>query len=193
MSRSPMVRARGRAGARRTGVATVLGTVLGTVVGGLLLAGCAGQPGTAATVDGRQISQAQLEQTVADLAPILGDIAPSSVLQALIQAPVAIEAASEHGVGVSDDDGRALLATVAENAGVAAPATWSDGALQIARSDLSLEALSELPNADDVTAELNATVAGQDIVLNPRYGQVDPATGTVVPITWDWLAADATA
>lgn len=175
-------------------------TLARTLVGGLAavlvassLASCAAQPGTAATVDGRRITQAELEATVADLRPILGDIAASSVLQALIQAPVAIEAASENGVGVSDDDGRGLLATVAENAGVTAPETWSAGAVQIAKSDLSLEALSGLPDAQEVTAELNAAVAAQDIELNPRYGTVDTETGTVTPITWDWLAPDASA
>lgn len=181
MSRSPQVLARSLVG----GLAAVL--VASS------LASCAAQPGTAATVDGRRITQAELEETVADLRLILGDIATSSVLQALIQAPVAIEAASENGVGVSDDDGRSLLATVSENAGVTAPEEWSDGALQIAKSDLSLEALSGLPDAQEVTAELNAAVAAQDIELNPRYGTVDVETGTVAPITWDWLAPDASA
>ncbi|NCT92611.1 hypothetical protein GXB85_16880 [Cellulomonas sp. APG4] len=160
--------------------------VASTVVVGALLAGCSAQPGTAAVVDGRTVSQDSLDRTVAELTPLLGEAVPRDVLVSLIAAPLYIEAAEESGVGVSTVEIRDQLDQVAEQVG-AETADWSESTIELVRSSFAAQNLQgEDPEAfAAVTEELLAA----DITVNPRYGRFDHEAREIVPITWPWIVA----
>lgn len=153
------------------------------------LAGCSGQPGAAAVVDGTVITQAEVEQTYDELRPILADARPSVVLQALIQSPALIEAAADNGVGVSDDEAAALLDTVMANAGLAADVEWGAGSLTIAKADLAGQNLSGLPDGAEIMAAAQASLGDVEVEVNPQYGQLATETGVLDPIAYPWIAA----
>lgn len=178
-----------RGGGRRTARAMRAGTAAALAV--LLIAGCTGRPNTAAVVDGRRISESELDRTVRELGPMLSTSAPRDVLVALVVGPTFAQVAADHGVGVSDDDARALLDTVAESSGVTAPASYGDGSLLVARYSQAVTNIQSLEDATDVLADANARVQGLDLDLNPRYGSLDLATGATSDADMPWIV-DAT-
>lgn len=151
----------------------------------LALAGCAGQPGAAAIVDGEVISDAYLAETVADLSTF-SDAPPASVLQALIVAPFWIEAAAEAGYGASDDEAEALLVDLAESNGVSPDTVDAGpGLLSIARVTAAQDKANASGEGTAVAAVVNERVNGAEIVVNPRYGEwvLDQGVQTV-PRPW---------
>lgn len=164
--------------------------VLGVALVAALLTGCSAQPRAAAVVDGTVISQAEVEQTFDELGPILADAKPSAVVQALILAPSVIGAAADNGVGVSDQDGAELLDAVMTNAGLDPAGSWSHGSLQIARSELSAQALANLPDGAALLEQARASATAQEVEVNPQYGQLVAETGVIDPIARPWIAQE---
>lgn len=137
----------------------------------LALAGCAGQPGAAAIVDGEVISEAYLAETVADLS-VFSDAPPASVLQALIVAPFWVDGAAEAGYGASDDEAEALLADLAASNGVS-PSTVEagPGLLSIARVTAAQDKANASGEGTAVAGVVQERVNDAEIVVNPRYGE----------------------
>jgi len=156
-----------------------------------ILAGCSVSPGDAAVVGDRRISQAYLEQATTELAPLLSNPEPASVLSVLVVAPTFIDAAAEHGVGVSADEARTLLEESAVSAGIDPVPAFGEAALEVALFSLSLQNLQGLPDGDVVVAEVQAASAELDVDVNPRYGSLDPATGQISATTPDWIVPAA--
>ena len=94
-----------RAGVRAAGVLVALVTTAG-------LAGCAGQPGAAAVVDGTPIPTADVQAALTELSPYYQGATTTNLLAVLVQEPTVVELAEEKGVGVSDEDAQALLDSV---------------------------------------------------------------------------------
>ncbi|HMO11063.1 MAG TPA: hypothetical protein PKB06_06085 [Actinotalea sp.] len=168
---------------------------LGTAVVALTLAaglaGCSVSPGAAAVVDGRTIGQAEVAATFDDLAPLLSDAQPKTVVQALIVAPYVIAAAEDNGVGASAAEGVALLRQVAEATGAPVRSTYSDGAVQIARSEVSGQNLAALPDGQSIMAGVTETIAAREIQVNPQYGAFSAESLSVQAIAWPWIATAA--
>ena len=154
------------------------------------LTGCTAQPGTAAVVDGRRITENELAVTLEQLAPLVGDPSPGALLAALIAAPDMAAAASANGVGVSQEDALALLDCASEAGGLEPRDDWSAGSIAVAQIQLASNALATLPDAAEIAAEANATIAARDVQINPRYGSYDAASGTVVAIERPWIAQE---
>jgi len=176
---------------RRASALLVLGAL---VAGGV--SGCAGQPGAAAVVDGREISVAELQTATSELTPYLQSATQSSVLMVLVAVPVFDKAASAAGVGVSDDDAKALLdnaaKTAADSGKAPAPtAGFSDAAVQVAKFTLLQQNIQKLPNAADVSAQITDDLVALNPEINPRYGTADFTTGNVTPATYPWLVVPA--
>lgn len=160
------------------------------VVGGL--SACSGQPGAAAIVDGERISVAELQTATTDLSPYLQNVTQSSVLMVLVAAPTFDRAATEEGVGVSKQQAEDLLdqaAQAAVDAGKAPARTtgFSDAAIEVARFTLIQQNLQGLPNGAEVVARVTEQLGGLHAEVNPRYGDVDFATGKADPPAYPWL------
>lgn len=169
---------------RQTRGRVLVATVLAT---GGLLAGCSGQPGAAAVVDGRTITTAELAVAYEELAPLFNGARAQDVLGVLITEPYAVEVAQEAGTGVNDAEALALLRSVAERAlgeDAGATAEFGPGALAVGRYSLAASALQEDPAA--VTAYQDR-VAAADIEVNPRYGAFTDDLQVAPPATPSWV------
>lgn len=165
---------------------TVLGATAATVTVAAALAGCSAQPGTAAVVDGRTITQSQLEDTHADLAPVLEGLDVRTTLVTMIVAPFFIEAAEENGVGVSADQAEATARQSAEQAGTAYQPLGED-ALEVVRFTMAAQQLQTLPDGAEVLSDVEEQIFAADLDVNPRYGDLDEETGQLVRAPLPWI------
>ena len=157
----------------------------------LVLTGCAANPGTAAVAGDRTISQASLVRTQQDLGVIIEAPDASAVLIALVVAPVFIEAAAEHGVGVSVEDARGLIAQNAAAAGIDPVPEFGEGAVQVVRFTMAAQNIQGLADGADVLRAIDADVAALDVDINPRYGGLNVDTQRIEPLTLPWIVAPA--
>lgn len=148
----------------------------------LLLSGCAGDPTVAAVVDGRTITRAEVDDAVDDLSAG-GEVAAADVLWTLAIAPAYIDAAEQEGMGVSSEDARSQLGA-GQGAG-GADGTVAESTVQIARGILSAQALQQ--SAPEALGAVNDEIAAMTFDVNPRYGEVDLETGTIVSQAAPWI------
>lgn len=162
--------------------------VCALVVALFALVGCAGQPGAAAVVDGRAISERALSETTTGMSPFLDAAAsPSMVLDAMIQAPFAVEVASEHGVAVSTDQTADFLDEQLAMREEAAPAGgYDDDVLSLAQYLLLLGQIDQDERAAEIHTAIAERVGAAEVQLSPRYGEWVPGQGAV-PASPEWL------
>lgn len=160
-----------------------------TLAGAVLLSGCAQGPGTAAVVDGRVVSQQEVQRTTQDLAALLPNpLDGSAVLVALMVGPYFVDAAAENGVGVSDDQARALATQIAAGQErEVADVDLSRSTLDLLKFTLASERLAQLPNGAEVLRAVEDEVFAADIDVSPRYGDLSE-TGQLVRPTMPWLS-----
>lgn len=164
--------------------------VAAVVAAGGLLAGCSGQPGAAAVVDGRTITTAELATTHEQLGPIFNGARAQDVLGVLITEPFAVQVAADEGVGVNDEEARELLRMVAVQAlgeEDGAALEFGPGAVAVARYSLATAALQDLPSAQAAAAEYQERVSAADIEVNPRYGDFTDDLVVAPPATPSWV------
>ncbi|UZN04317.1 hypothetical protein [Cellulomonas sp. S1-8] len=164
--------------------------VTAVVVAGGLLAGCSGQPGAAAVVDGRTITTAELATAYDELMPIFNGAGAQDVLGVLITEPFAAEVAAENGVGVNDEQALELLRSVAVQAlgeEEGAALEFGPGAMAVGRYSLAASALQDLPDADAAAAEYQERVAAADIEVNPRFGEFTDTFTVAPPTAPSWV------
>ncbi len=157
------------------------------------LAGCSGAPGTVAEIDGRTITETELDRVVDELGPFLNDASVTAVLTALLQSEAGIELGELNDLEVDAARAVTFLDSIAQNAGVE-PSDWSEGSLTIARMQLLGQDLAQLPDPEAATAQYEEILADLDVTVNPRYGEYDPSTGEVRALAPAWIvvpAADA--
>ena len=173
-----------RAGARAAGVLVALTTTAG-------LAGCAGQPGAAAVVDGTAIPTTDVSTALDELEPWFEGVTTTNVLAVLVQEPTVVELAAEKGVGVSDEDAEALLAQVVQQKVQGATATFSDPSLAVARYSIAYTNLQGLPESDGVGEEIDARLRDLDVELNPRFASLEDGNQVGAPTPAPWLVTSA--
>lgn len=156
---------------------------------GLLLAGCAAQPGTAGSIDGERITQNELEDATSEYVALTGqETEPVVVLNTLLAAEVLPGIAAEHGYALSDGEIEALYAEQAAALGAEAPADgYSDAFIDLGRYLFVYSEVAASADAQAVFDEFTAAMADADIAVNPRYGEVN-AEGVIEPTSHDWLA-----
>lgn len=157
--------------------ATARRTVVGVVAAALtltgLLSGCSSRPGAAAIVDGRTITTSDVVAVVDDLKPALGSVSATQVLNILIEEPMLVQLAADHGQGVSSADAKATLDGFFTAAKLTPPATFSPATMEVG--------LHQAANAK-LAADTSDTTLGQDyttrlaklqVTVNPRFGTWD--------------------
>ncbi|GIG28912.1 hypothetical protein [Cellulomonas marina] len=172
---------------------TRTGRTAATALAGLVLAAgltaCAGAPGAAAVVDGREIPTSDLQDVITEIGPLLGSATTAQVLAVLVQEPVVTQLAAENGVGVSDDQARSALEAALASAGVTVD-ELSPASLSVGRYLAAATALQGLPDGGaEAQEELLARVAEQDLEVNPRFGAVDERGTVTAPTALPWLVA----
>ncbi|WP_331238396.1 hypothetical protein [Georgenia sp. MJ170] len=161
-----------------------------TLVAGLTLAGCSGNPGAAAVVDGNEVTESQLAEAVADFAAITGQpVEPTAMLGTLVVGPIIFDVAQEYGVAASDEESAALLDQQIVASGTPLfEEPYSGGVLDVARIAIVNQTLMASPAGAEAQAAIGERIATADVEVSSRYGEFDPR-GTVVPTQFDWIAA----
>ncbi len=160
------------------------GAVLG-LVAAVTLAGCTGQPGAAAVVDGRVIAVEDVHTAVAQLSPFFEGATSENVLAVLVQEPTIRAFAQEHGVAVSDQAARAQLTDAAAQLEVPTE-EFGEPAVSVSRYLLVWEQLTGLPDAQTLIPDLQLELSELDVEVSPRFGTVDEGN-ELVAVDRPWL------
>lgn len=158
--------------------AVVAATVLGLAA---VTAGCSTHPGAAAVVDGHEISEAELEGAVADFTGVV-DVTRVQLLNVLVVMEASDEVAEANGIDVSRSDALAAL----EAQGIDT-SDFSAGGVEVARYIAMVTAAQELADSGQVSADMDAARLAADIEVNPRYGELDVTTGSIVEVVPAWI------
>ena len=154
------------AGVRAARVALALA---GALLGGLGLVGCGqANPSVVAYVDDTAITQHQLDEAVAGASQTLEQgqqVSPQAVINVLIQGQVAAAIAAQDKIVISDADRDAVLAGSNVESLTAVPAA-KPLAYDLADQQIVAKKLGPEAYLD--------RLAQQKVVLNPRYGVLDP-------------------
>lgn|GEM_PF-379192 len=167
--------------------------VLAGVAAVAVLAGCSdGEPGAAAVVDGTAISTADVRTAKDELGPYLQAVTSLNVLNVLVQEPTVVGLADEEGVGVSDQDAQALLASIATQNGATSVPTFSEPSLTVAKYSIAFNNLQGLTNAKDVASTLDERLSALDVTVNPRFGDLGDGNQIVAPTARPWVVVPKT-
>ena len=170
---------RGKA-VRTAGLLVALTTTAG-------LAGCTGEPGAAAVVDGAAVPTSDVEAALTELMPWFEGVTTTNVLSVLVQEPTVVELAEEQGVGVSDEEAQALLDQVVQQKVADATATFTEPSLAVARYSIAYSKLQDLPDAAGIGDEIDARLRGLDVEVNPRFGSLEDGNQIAAPTPAPWI------
>ena len=135
-----------------------------------LLAGCSSQPGAAAIVDGRTIRSSDVGAVVDDLKPALGDVSATQVLNILIEEPLLVQLAADHGQGVSDADARSTLDAFFTSATLTPPASYSRATLLVGLHQAANAKLAADTADTTLSQDYQDRLAKLAVTVNPRFG-----------------------
>ncbi|GIG19665.1 hypothetical protein Cch01nite_03890 [Cellulomonas chitinilytica] len=177
----------GAAGRRPRVVGVLVGGVVAATLAGSL-AGCSdGEPGAAAVVDGTVIPTADVRTAKSELNPYLQAVTSLNVLTVLVQAPTVVGIADDEGVGVSDEDARALLDSIVDQSGTKTRPTFSEPSLTVAKYSIAYNNLQALPNAKDVATQIDEDLRALDVTVNPRFGELADGNQISAPSRRPWI------
>lgn len=156
---------------------------------GLGLGACSAHPGTAAIVGDTRISEADVSLTSQQLSGLLGqDVDASRLLPTLNQNLAIGKVAEKNGITVSDQEITDSLAEmgqeVVQRGGKSTPITNPSPLLKtiiknsIAQQKLRSSGMSQEQLAQ-ANAELANTIQTTKVEINPRYGALDPQSGSL--------------
>ena len=171
-----------RTGGRAAGVLVALTTTVA-------LAGCTGQPGAAAVVDGTAIPSSDVSTALTELMPYFEEVTTTNLLAVLVQEPTVVELAHEKGVGVSDEDAHDLLDQVVQQKVAGTTVTFSEPSLAVARYSIAFTKLQDLPEAEAIGEEIDTRLRALDLEINPRFGSLEDGNQIGAPVAVPWLAS----
>lgn len=144
----------------------VVAAVAASVIG---VSGC-GAPGSAATIDGETLSADDAQKQAQHAGEVLGgQVSPTAVVATEVNATVAATVAEETGVRVDQNQASSLL--------LQQGLTQEQLADPVVGRLLSNTVFAQLVQAQVPPQDYAAIAQTLDIEVNPRYGQLDPATG----------------
>ena len=164
------------------------------LVAALALGGCSAQTGAAAVVDGEPIATATLDRTTRELGQFFA-VDARGLLPLFVLAPLYLEEAAAVGVATSRDEALGYL----EQVNASRPdnqvdvSTFSDETLDLLRAVLVMDSLAAHEQGMEISQRVTEHVGRLDVEVNPRYGQFDPATGSIAAWTPEWIAQPGTA
>ena len=141
----------------------------------LLLTGC-GRPGTAVTIDGERLTDAELATLVEQFSALTGNaLTPGQLIGGVVQSKATLAAVQNNGGGASVEEAVAVLDRVAEGNSAEA-IDYSDEMILIARSQIAGAALeaSDPKAASQAAEDVAAALQEMDVEINPRFGTWDP-------------------
>lgn len=168
----------------------VAAVVPALAVAAALLTGCGpAQAGSAAVVDGRRITEGDVQTATQQIKTLPWQADPpgqSTVLDWMIVAPYVIETASKYNAGISEQQVRDTLAKTAPDP--------SDAAVIALRGYLAIQQIVRLeePVGKQARDEVSKRILSVPLRVNPRFGVFDPKTIALTPETPNWLVEPKT-
>lgn len=159
---------------RRSGARALAAVGAVTLALGLGACSAAGDPATAAVVDGRVVSQAEVQTAVEELPRELTQgvqVDPVQVVSLLVYRDAVESVAREYTGLATQADAQAFLRQLDEDAG-RVPVEYSEATLDVVALNLMVGQISQTETAAPALNESIAAVGDQDVTLNPRYGSV---------------------
>ncbi|MBT0770533.1 hypothetical protein KIH74_16435 [Kineosporia sp. J2-2] len=183
-----MIATRRRVGALVAGTSAVLAVTL---------SGCgASQAGAAAVIGDRRIPVSSVQDGYTDIMPLVGEnagVTQAQILNLLILEPYLTKAASDLGVGVSEQDARLDISS----AGSVDAAGLTDAAVEVWRANLANSALQTDRTSEQITSTytgIEAELKADGVHINPRYGNgIDYTTFTITQSSPNWLKSESAA
>ncbi|MCE0485648.1 hypothetical protein [Ornithinimicrobium sediminis] len=163
-----------------------------TLAAALLLSACSGlSADEAATISGRTIGTAELQETTGQLNSIAAaPTEPANVLNELTRTDILDRVMAGTALEITDGEVTDLL----RESGLSEP---TDLTVDVARTRQYLALLQDPttlqnPEAEDVLERLNEVTEADfeelGVEVNPRYGTWDPAQAVVVDEAPEWIA-----
>jgi len=149
-----------------------------------LTAGCSTHPGAAAVVDGHEIGEAELEGAISDFTEIV-EVTPAQLLTALVVLHATADVAEARGIAVSGPDALAAL----EEQGVDT-SDFTPGGVEVARYLVMVTDVQGREDSAEISADMDAARLAAEIEVNPRYGELDAATGSIVEVVPTWIVTE---
>lgn len=148
-------------------------SLVAVAVTAVALVGCAQNPNHAAIVEGVTITEQAVTQATA--AVVAAFDAPASeartfTVNRLIQGVVAESIARDNGIAVTEEDRAQVVAQQPQLAALAA----QPGGEGLVSDWVDIIVVAQSLGNEKLVAEL----AKHEVILNPRYGQWDPTTGS---------------
>lgn len=162
-----------------------LRAIAAAAITGILLAGCAQQPNTAAVVNGDPIKETEVADAWVDLKPVVVETAtPAVIVESLIQNRILAPIAAEYNLTVTQEEVAELAAQVYADA---VPDPIPD-ALSETFSFLALaNKLGFSEHGAEIQAAYVAAIAEADVTVNPRFGTFNEM-GSITAPAYEWIA-----
>ena len=139
----------------------------------LAFAGCSQNPSSVATVNGVTVSEARVQEATDAVVAAFGATpaeARTFAVNRLVQGILAERIAQDNGITINQQDRAEVLAQQPQLTSLAA----EPGGEDIVDDWIDISTVAQSLGTEKLVAEL----AKHDVVLNPRYGQWDPASGS---------------
>ena len=169
-----------RGSVRAAGVLVALATTVA-------LAGCAGEPGAAAVVDGTAIPTSDVQAALVELAPYFQGVTTTNVLAVLVQEPTVVALADEKGVGVSDEDAQQLLDSVVRAEGEGRDRGLHGAVVGGGQVLHRLHQPAGPAGCHRVGEEIDTRLRALDVEVNPRFGSLTDDNQVADPTTAPWM------
>ena len=149
-----------------------------------LVAGCGtSAAGTAAVVDGRRVTEADVQRATAEIQAFVGPqtaVRQQTVLLFLIASPDLVNAAAGIGKGVSRNDAEVQLATGIQHPSEATVTVWQ-----------ASRAFAAIRDQAALQQQVTQRVEAHAITVNPRYGTFDPSKLIFTRDRQNWIVTSS--
>ncbi|MGC5628613.1 hypothetical protein ACPYO6_10260 [Georgenia sp. Z1344] len=164
---------------------TIRSAIVPALALGALLAGCSANPGTAAVIDGEEMSEREAQSVAGELVGVFGqELTTVDAVMNYAYSDAITRVAGENGLTVSDQAVRDQLATMTEQSGYTPDGDYLPQTLEIVES---LMLAGQLQSDQALSTQVTEAMSEVDIELNPRYGTVEG--GQYAQPAHPWLQA----
>lgn len=170
-----------------------LRAIAALAITGLLLAGCATPPNTAAVVNGERWTETEVADALVELEPAFDSFTTSMLVESLIQREILMPAADDLGMSVSQEEIDQVVETQWTSMGEPVPDSLSRSGEALIEFLLLANKVNYTELGVEVYQSYLVALETADVQVNPRFGTLDqdPTSqtfGSLQPAATPWIA-----